>query len=113
MSFSSSALSGVCRRSVFFLVASGSGGSARGVLGNEGIERAGLAPSSSPEARELQIEDGDLLGSGDDAGTCGVVDVVVAEDVDGGQSIDEGEDLTEPTGRPASRSRRPNVSRLA
>ena len=67
---------------------------ARGVLGNEGIEGGRFgAEQLAPEAGELQIEDGDLLGTGDDAGARGVVDVVVAEDVDGGQGVDERQDL--------------------
>ena len=47
-----------------------------------------------PEAGELEIEDGDLLGTGDDAGARGVIDVVVAEDIDRGQGVDERQDLT-------------------
>ena len=93
MSFSSSALSGVCRRSVFFLLASGSGGSPGVFWGTKGSRGPVWRRAAPPEAGELQIEDEDLLGVGDDAGTCGVVDVV------GGrrrwcQSVDEERDLT-------------------
>ena len=85
---------GVCRCSVFFLLASGSGGSPGAFCGDEGIERRRSgAEQLAPEAGELEIEDGDLLGAGDDAGARGVIDVVVAEDVDRGQGIDERQDL--------------------
>ena len=65
------------------------------VLGNEGIERSRFgAEQLSPEAGELEIEDGDLLGTGDDAGARGVIDVLMAEDVDRRQRVDERQDLT-------------------
>ncbi len=67
---------------------------AGGVLGGEGVERSGFrAHQLAPEAGELEVEDGDLLGAGDDAGAGGVVDVVVAEDVDGGHRVDQRENL--------------------
>ena len=95
MSFSSSAPSGVCRCSVFFLLASGSGGSLGAFCGTNGIERRRFgAEQLSPEAGELEIEDGNLLGTGDDAGAGGVIDVFMAEDVDRGQGVDQGQDLT-------------------
>ena len=68
---------------------------ARSVLGNKRIERGRFgAEQLPPKTGELEIEDGDLLGTGDDAGARGVIDVVMPEDVDRGQGVDERQDLT-------------------
>ena len=87
MSFSSSALSGVPPLRLL-LTRVRQRRSAGVFLGNEGIERAGLAPSSSPEAENSRSKTGICSGRVTTLAR-GVVDVVVAEDVDCGQSIDE------------------------
>ena len=71
-------------RSLLLRLASGRGGSPRSFWGQwtGSTGGPGWRQQRAPEAGELGVEDGDLLRAGDDAGAGGVVDVVVAEDVD-------------------------------